>query len=525
MRRVAPISALYAYPTCSLEVWVKPPYSPKIGSAGLEFRLSLTALPDRDHELLQLQGNSTQLETLATVVEAYIEEFLSPTPLPLGAQTPLPSQSTFAAELTSPAELTSSEAGAFAQFEPLTDPSPDSPLPAAILGNEFASDIEAEMIEPAGFAGSGSGWATDLDSEAEPDIYLCPQTLLHHELHLGSLATKPEQSVVCLPVSQLFDLSSALAAWWTEREQLSVAAPAPPRRVLPLPWKRAPLWLRSTAIAALVVGVTTTALRVAQHPLYPSDKREVSLSTAPPPPPPPQALTIPSPPPQTIAPGTKPQVPLVTPTPGQSRPAAPTDTPPTVILSPPQPLPVPPAPPLVATEPFAAQDNNRVSDSSPTSQRWQKSTENEAGVPSAQTDTEVLSPQERAELQGGITASPASPLAASPPALSQAPSRRSPPIAVGNLSQVAEVQAYFARRWQPPPELPQTIEYTLILNPDGSLQRTIPLSKTAATFVDRTPLPLANEPFVSALKTPSNPRIRLVLEKSGKVQAFLEGFN
>ena len=91
-----------------------------------------------------------------------------------------------------------------------------------------------------------------------------------------------------------------------------------------------------------------------------------------------------------------------------------------------------------------------------------------------------------------------------------------------SLPQVGKVQAYFAQRWQPPAELPQTLEYSLILNPDGSLQRVIPLGRSAALFLDRTPMPLANEPFVSPSPDQQSTRIRLVLEKTGRVQAFLE---
>jgi hypothetical protein len=93
---------------------------------------------------------------------------------------------------------------------------------------------------------------------------------------------------------------------------------------------------------------------------------------------------------------------------------------------------------------------------------------------------------------------------------------------VSNLSQVAEAQAYFAQRWQPPKELNQRLEYSLFLNSDGSLQRVVPRDAKSAVFLDRTPIPLANEPFLSPLATNSPNRLRVVLEKTGQVKVLLE---
>jgi hypothetical protein len=84
------------------------------------------------------------------------------------------------------------------------------------------------------------------------------------------------------------------------------------------------------------------------------------------------------------------------------------------------------------------------------------------------------------------------------------------------------VQSYFAQRWQPPAELSQTLQYSLVLNPDGSLQRVMPLTQASKIFLDRTPMPLANEPFVSPVTVQGQLVIRLVLEQSGRVQAFIQ---
>jgi hypothetical protein len=91
-----------------------------------------------------------------------------------------------------------------------------------------------------------------------------------------------------------------------------------------------------------------------------------------------------------------------------------------------------------------------------------------------------------------------------------------------NIPQVAEVRSYFQKRWQPPSGLSQTLEYSLTLNADGSIQRIIPLGKAAGDFIDRTDIPLPGEPFVSAIDGGRNPSIRLVLTPDGKVSTFLE---
>jgi hypothetical protein len=86
---------------------------------------------------------------------------------------------------------------------------------------------------------------------------------------------------------------------------------------------------------------------------------------------------------------------------------------------------------------------------------------------------------------------------------------------------VGEVERYFRQRWQPPATLTQDIEYTLSLNPDGSIKSVTPRGQTAEIYLDRTEMPLVGEPFVSPIEGGRNTTIILVLSKDGKVQAFL----
>ncbi|NER98426.1 MAG: DUF4335 domain-containing protein [Symploca sp. SIO1B1] len=90
------------------------------------------------------------------------------------------------------------------------------------------------------------------------------------------------------------------------------------------------------------------------------------------------------------------------------------------------------------------------------------------------------------------------------------------------IPQVKEVRDYLQPKWQPPAELEQILEYRLVLNTDGSLQRIIPLGEAATTYIDRTSIPKVGEPFVSPVEGEGNPTIRVVLKQDGQVEAFLE---
>jgi hypothetical protein len=99
------------------------------------------------------------------------------------------------------------------------------------------------------------------------------------------------------------------------------------------------------------------------------------------------------------------------------------------------------------------------------------------------------------------------------------------PSLFDTVPQVAEVRSYFQQRWEPPTGLTQSLEYSLLLNRDGSIQRIIPRGKAAEDYIDRTDIPLIGEKFVSAVEGERNPRIRLVLAPDGKVETFLERMN
>ncbi|MBE9197897.1 MULTISPECIES: DUF4335 domain-containing protein [unclassified Nodularia (in: cyanobacteria)] len=88
--------------------------------------------------------------------------------------------------------------------------------------------------------------------------------------------------------------------------------------------------------------------------------------------------------------------------------------------------------------------------------------------------------------------------------------------------QVAEARQIFTKRWQPPVGFAQTLEYSLMVDVDGKVERIYPLNQAARTFIEDAGMPEIGQPFVSANKYGQNVRIRVVLSPDGKVQTFPE---
>ncbi|MBD2168709.1 DUF4335 domain-containing protein [Calothrix membranacea FACHB-236] len=88
--------------------------------------------------------------------------------------------------------------------------------------------------------------------------------------------------------------------------------------------------------------------------------------------------------------------------------------------------------------------------------------------------------------------------------------------------QIAEARQYLQKRWQPPSGLRQTLEYSVMVGVDGTVERIFPLNKAARDYVDSAGMPNIGTPFVSANRYGRNVRLRAVLSPDGKVQIFPE---
>ncbi len=339
---------------------------------------------------------------------------------------------------------------------------------------------------------------------SESAMVLEPQGLLAHRLHLGTMATEQSSEPVSLSTLQLFDLANALDQYQSDAVTLpSLARPS---------WMRSPSgWAGIAAAAVLTVGVTGAIAKfvmdVSSPPLQTAStsvQTETNLSQGTPTSPTP--LAIPSPPgsPSPSLSLTPLQPPA--PPPGAVQTAPP---PPSVsIARDPVPVAPAPAPPVVEVP---------RSTTPPPPERI------------------AIVPPEGTVQQPSITAIPEIESSAARSAEQDIAAANAPEAETGDsagaaasstafdaVPQVSEIRQYFEQNWQPPTELTQTLEYRLVLNADGSLQRIVPLGQAAETFLDRTNMPLMGEPFVSPTDNGGNPQIRLVLRPDGKVQTFLE---
>ena len=93
------------------------------------------------------------------------------------------------------------------------------------------------------------------------------------------------------------------------------------------------------------------------------------------------------------------------------------------------------------------------------------------------------------------------------------------------IPQVDEVRTYFQENWYPPKNLQKALQYSLQLNADGTIASVTPVGQSSVNRLSQLEFPNSGEPFVSATADGRRPKIRIVLEPSGRVKAFLESFN
>jgi len=495
-----PTSVLRRYtpPTCTLEVRAN--QSPLSRWAGqtvlrdLRFNLSLDDPQRPDRPVVNLSGDRNQLEALSEVVNAYVQRLLDTDP---GAAD-----------------------GALRHLLPPT---------AQSGGDRHPDRLPFGGRSPNGTNGSPLALHTP-PVVTESGIFLEPQGLLAHDLHLGSLSTADAGNVVRLSAVQLFDLANALDDYSAE--------------VLALPGQQRTAastrrWASIAAMLVLAVGATggitkfvmdvmsPTASQVAQESVPESGVVE-SLPTTPAP-----ASGTPLPVPGAPSPGTVATVPPAAP-PGSAQPGAfpfPVQAPqanPGAVQPAPGGLPPGANPGAIAVQPVPPGAIARAPQGNP------------GPAPGAAQGTAVppnptvlraepdFSVSQIPSLTGGQGAAPEA--AISDTAIAPPPTARNRPTTdlsrTGvEIPQVDELQSYFQDRWQPPENLNETLEYRLVFGPDGRVQQIIPLGDAAGVYIDRTGMPLLGDPVVSPLAPYQAAMVRVVLAPDGRVQTFLEEVN
>jgi hypothetical protein len=527
----------------------------------LRFELRFDDPRQPDDKRLAIRGDAGELEMLYEAVNSYVQGFLesSPTQLPLISRTPT------AATGSTPNE----------------SPGHNSlGLPASGVMNSDAIASQSLYQKPDKFDDSALGSNLELNPKRRSlksrslatDIYLEPKGLLAHNLFLGHLATEESGPFVNLSVTQLFDLATALDEYAAE----AVALPAPNG----LSWKKgAPTWAYTAAAVVAAVGVTATTMKLLDRP-----KTQTVATTASQPPSPtpsPTAQVTPSPN-ASIALLPTPTVPLplsTAPTlPPPSRvniPSAPTslnlplgsqrstDSPlgnqrptTTIRINPPEPATVQPkrssipvfpggiassrpSPSSTASSPTISLSKRSPSPSSPEKAPSEKAPAqkaptrtnkpSESATPPPLPELPSLNPNTSTASNPGDQALPpasartASSTAESNQSTSAPTDTDSKTTLFDTIPQVKEVRDYLQQQWKPASDLTQILEYYVFLNPDGKVERIIPLNKAAEENLNRTNIPRSGDPFVSPVEGEGNPKIRVVFSPDGKVQTFYEG--
>ncbi|MEG4573921.1 DUF4335 domain-containing protein [Microcoleus sp. N3A4] len=512
-------------PTCTLEITAKSsPLSrwagqPVFKSLSFELRLDDPRLPDTQH--VTLRGDRIQLETLHEAVSNYVQNLLG-------------ESRDWESNLNSQTGLTAA--------------GPDSPEAAhnAVIFDRAVNTSELATYNPYSLPTSYLPVPPRLE----------PRGLLAHNLFLGSLSAAESGPVVPLSTLQLFDLATALDDSAAEVMALPNLN-REPRRPLSSPWlKVAAMLVASAGLTAGIIKMldraTTTpqtasapapgqpqlAARVSPSPLpaqptppAPTPAATPALPPLPPPPIntaaspspslPPIALT---PTPPTNKPSPIQQPPLLFPPNGsapsspQSAPAFPQgqtitipapEEPPTSAPQSPAPVPylLPPLPPRLAPAVPPPLPPSLSASRFPVAapQPFPRSTE--PIVPPASTELPALEDtQPQPESQDN----------------NQAAASKKNRTLFDTIPQVSEARTYFEERWKPPEGMEQTLEYSVLIDENGSIQSIVPMGKAAADYIDRTNMPLVGEPFVSAVSNGKNPKIRVVLRPNGRVQTFLE---
>jgi hypothetical protein len=90
---------------------------------------------------------------------------------------------------------------------------------------------------------------------------------------------------------------------------------------------------------------------------------------------------------------------------------------------------------------------------------------------------------------------------------------------------MAEVRNYFKKGWKAPSGLNESLQYSLVLNADGTIQQILPLNNAATQYIERTNIPLPGSQLVTPAEEGGKTGINLEFSPDGKIKASLEEVN
>jgi hypothetical protein len=498
----------------------------------LRFELSFDDPRLSEEQKIIIRGDRDQLEALCAAVINYVQEFLQMSPESFWAN--------------------------FSDLEDSTK-APDEP----------------ESQEPSQSSASTQTLNSFNNQIPETEIHIEPNSHLTHNLFLGSLGYQASQPVVQLSLLQLFDLATALDQYSDDVLALPTLYQNRSRFAIPG-------WVPAVAVLVLAFGLLPFTYQYAiQSKQKPADtKDKLALEPSPlesPTPTPAFTPTDPLPaltfgsnnssiPGSTLVPPTLtspqaqgfPTAPIVPNAPsGAIPPSASTSTFPAPSQSSPgkNVFTIPPAAKLPTTSaPLTLTNPQQQVLIQPNSPNNTTASSSNSGVVAQNGNLSLNSPTTATNLPSTLPAVPP-PIATAPNSRnrtlnqqSQLPAnnsveaedtpqlverlrqdRNSNNIATGNSNtlfdatvQVSEAREILRKRWQPPSGLKQTLEYSLVVGVDGTIERILPLGKASRIYIDRTGMPLLGERFISPNRNGQTVIIRAVYSPDGKVQTFAE---
>ncbi|MBD2296324.1 DUF4335 domain-containing protein [Anabaena sphaerica FACHB-251] len=512
----------YTPPTCTLEISAQSsPLSRWMGQTVLnqvrfELHFDDPALPE---ELkVPIHGDRDQLEALCNAVTNYVQQLLHKS-----------ADSFCFTSFKSQPSSTTSEQPELKDITPASSPSSKIPNPSSM-------------------------------GILEATIYLESSDNLTHKLYLGSLANPTSGTIIQLTLLQLFDLATAL-------DEYSADVITLPNLKRESSISSLPSWTPIAAMLALAVGLTPLTWQYAnsikqnqqQTAKNPTSTTEnAALESSPP-------LNLTTPQPGVTPPGSSDIMPL----PNLDPPPPPVD--PSLVKTPLS-FPNSTVPDTSGTSQENAltipqttkpiiPSNLQIPSTTPSSQQNSTGVISQSGIPfgtgqnlpsgntsnissipdsiitlpdqiPSQIPPKITSQPESQQLNRGATSATKTPAIASDDDLvaKLRATRNAPfPTEVAteenklfDIPQSAEAREYLQKNWRPPAGFSQTLEYSLMLGVDGSIERILPLNRAAREYIDNTGMPQIGKPFVSTNKAGQNLKLRVVFSPDGKVQTFPE---
>ena len=495
----------YTTPTCTLEIWAQNSslsrWLEKNVIRDLSFRLEFDYSGLSEATQILIQGDNQQLEVLSDTVTSYVQKIIQ------------------------------------ASAADLSDSLSNKDYDNTILDSE-SKDVLTSVL-------STQNLPSLDNSTPQGKVYLEPGDNLTHKLFLGDLANQTSGSVIELSLLQLFDLATVIDDYSSNMMVLPTISTETTRPSLPQ-------WVPIAAVLVVAASLTPFTWQYAQK--IQQNQQKIAKNNTPTPekaqvkePSVTFVDTLPTPKINLNAP----QTPLIPPLPNLATPSAPLSLPNGNI----------PVAPKTSPQPALTIPPNTISDRitpqvpvniKPNSPGNSPSITAKIGINS--TKTQNL-PSIKSKIPSSVYILPPSIASIPNESFSSVPNTLPSPyptelnqdnVGIATQSQdslsknndnlvsrlraatkttsgtqandnrtlfdtiqIAEAREYLSKRWQSPKGLDQTLEYSLTLGVDGTIERIEPLNPSAREYIDSSGIPEIGKPFVSSNKSGQSLKIQI----------------